>query len=141
MTKDFDFAKHLARQAAHSLKTFGPGKSTLGITDHIRKELLEIEADPDDAMEWIDIAILALDGAWRCGLTPEQIINMLVTKQTKNEGRNWPDWRTVEPGKAIEHIRSDDIICSGCGYEVDQCKVEYADCKARASEEEHRGEL
>jgi transcriptional regulator with XRE-family HTH domain len=30
----------------------------------------------------------------------------IEAKQTKNEGRNWPDWRTVEQGKAIEHDRS-----------------------------------
>ena len=25
-----------------------------------------------------------------------------------NEGRRWPDWRTAEIGKAIEHDRSDE---------------------------------
>lgn len=107
---EFDFEAHLARQAVHSQETFGPGLSTAGILDHIRKELVEIEADPTDSEEWIDVVILALDGAWRCGLTPSQVIEKLVAKQTKNEGRNWPDWRTVEPGKAIEHIKSDEEI-------------------------------
>jgi hypothetical protein len=31
----------------------------------------------------------------------------LKAKQTKNENREWPDWRTAAPGKAIEHIRSE----------------------------------
>ena len=73
--------------------------------DHIRKELLEIEADPGDLMEWIDVAILALDGAWRSGATPEQIIMALVGKQIKNEGRTWPDWKTMSPDAAICHVK------------------------------------
>lgn len=102
----FDFHAHLARQATWSEKTFGPGPRTRGVCDHIRKELLEIEADPLDLREWIDVVILGLDGAWRCGGTPEQIIAGIVAKQTKNEGRTWPDWRTADPDKAIEHDRS-----------------------------------
>jgi hypothetical protein len=102
----FDFRAHLARQAAFSLKTFGPGARTIGVCDHIRKELIEVESDPLDLNEWVDVVILALDGAWRCGGTPDGIINAIVAKQTKNEGRNWPDWRTADPTKAIEHDRS-----------------------------------
>ena len=105
----FDFAAHLARQAAWSEQTFGPGARTAGVTDHIRKELAEIEADPADSQEWIDVVILGLDGAWRSGLTPEQIIAGIVAKQAKNEGRVWPDWRTADPNKAIEHDRSHDF--------------------------------
>lgn len=32
----------------------------------------------------------------------------IVAKQTKNEGRVWPDWRTADPNAAIEHDRSHD---------------------------------
>jgi len=102
----FDFRGHLARQAAWSEKTFGPGMRTLGICDHIRKELLEIESDPADLCEWIDVMILAFDGAWRCGASPQEIIDALLAKQMKNEARVWPDWRTADPNKAIEHDRS-----------------------------------
>src|SRR5690606_10548435 len=69
----------------------------------------EIEADPGDLREWVDVVILALDGAWRSGATPLQIIEAIVSKQTKNEGRSWPDWRTADPNKAIEHDRSLDF--------------------------------
>ena len=79
---------------------------TLGVIDHIRKELREIEADPADVKEWIDVVILALDGAWRAGYEPQQIIDALVTKQAKNEARAWPDWRTMRHDEAIEHVRS-----------------------------------
>jgi hypothetical protein len=104
----FDFCAHLARQAAWSAQTFGPGPRTAGVCDHIRKELVEIEADPTDLAEWVDVVILGLDGAWRCGGTPDQIIAGIVAKQTKTEGRTWPDWRTADPNKAIEHDRSHD---------------------------------
>lgn len=102
---------HLARQARWSARTFGPGSRKGGVSDHIRKELdVEVrEGQPDeDPSEWIDVIILAFDGAWRSGLTPEQIIAGVKAKQAKNEARTWPDWRTAEPGKAIEHDRSVD---------------------------------
>ena len=101
----FDLIPHLYRQRAWSEQTFGPGDRSHGVVDHIRKELDEIIASPGDLSEWIDVVILALDGAWRSGFTPEQIVDALVAKQTKNEGRTWPDWRTADPGKAIEHVR------------------------------------
>jgi hypothetical protein len=102
----FDFRAHLQRQREWSERTFGPGPRTKGVCDHIRKELAEIEAAPDDVEEWIDVVILALDGAWRAGASPETIIMRIVGKQTKNEARNWPDWRTADPDKAIEHVRA-----------------------------------
>lgn len=104
----FNFHEHLARQAKFSLATFGPGARSKGVVDHIRKELCEIEADPSDLKEWVDVIILALDGAWRTGATPQQIIDAIVAKQDKNEGRVWPDWRTADPDKAIEHDRRHD---------------------------------
>ena len=104
----FDFAAHLQRQREWSERTFGPGPRAAGVVDHIRKELREIEADPTDASEWADVVILGLDGFWRAGYTPEQIIAALVAKQTKNEARTWPDWRTAPIDKAIEHDRSAD---------------------------------
>jgi hypothetical protein len=104
----FDLVGHLYRQRAFSERTFGPGERTAGVLDHIRKEIGEVEKNPHDVTEWIDIVLLALDGAWRHGFTPEEIASALASKQAKNEARKWPDWRTVAPGKAIEHDRSDD---------------------------------
>jgi len=112
----FDLVAHLRRQAEFSFRTFGPGERTAGVCDHIRKELAEVQADAAASVptlpEWTDVIILALDGALRSGATPEQIVQSIVAKQTKNEGRRWPDWRTADPTKAIEHDRS------GEGYEV-----------------------
>lgn len=98
-------AAHLARQRAFSSRTFGPGPRTEAVLDHIRKELAEIEASPYDLGEWVDVVILALDGAWRAGHEPRQIIDAIAAKQARNEARRWPDWRTAEPDKAIEHVR------------------------------------
>ena len=108
LPKPFDLIAHLYRQRDWSEATFGPGERTAGVVDHIRKELVEVEAAAGDISEWIDVVILALDGAWRSGATPEQIVAALTAKQAKNEGRTWPDWRTADPSKAIEHDRSAD---------------------------------
>lgn len=104
---NFDLEMHLYRQRAFSEATFGPGERTKAILEHLRKELVEVEERPKDLSEWIDVAILAFDGAWRAGYTPEQIAAALEAKQTKNEARAWPDWRTAEADKPIEHIRED----------------------------------
>lgn len=101
----FDFEAHLTRQREFSDRTFGPGARTAGVVDHIRKELREIEAKPDDLSEWIDVVILGLDGAWRAGYSPKQIIDALIAKQARNEARTWPDWRTQPTDRAIEHVR------------------------------------
>lgn len=100
-----DLIKHIYRQIDFSRKTFGDGDRTHGIIAHIQKELLEIEEQPENLMEWIDVIILAIDGVWRMGFTPEQIANALELKQTINEGREWPDWREFTNGEPIEHIR------------------------------------
>lgn len=96
---------YIRDQMGWSEQTFGPGDRTDGLLDHISKELLEIKADPTDVEEWVDVIILALDGAWRTGHSPEEIVEALWTKQVKNFQRKWPDWRTATPGKAIEHVR------------------------------------
>jgi len=101
----FDLAAHLAHQKEWSENTFGPGSRAFRICNHIRKELQEIENAPSDLSEWIDVVILAFDGAWREGYSPEQIIASLVNKAVLNESRAWPDWRQFTNGEAIEHIK------------------------------------
>lgn len=105
-----DFAAHLARQRAFSERAFGPGERVEGVSEHIRKELVEVagsEPGHDRQREWIDVVMLALDGAWRSGMSPEEIIEGLRFKLDINERRTWPDWRTADPNKAIEHHRND----------------------------------
>lgn len=101
----FDLVGHLYRQIKFSHRTFGPGARLAGVCDHIRKELDELEDSGGALSEWIDVIILAFDGAWRSGATPQAVIDALRAKQAVNEGRRWPDWRNPDPAKAIEHVR------------------------------------
>lgn len=109
----YDLNTHLYRQRAFSRAAFGPGARTKGVIDHIRKELIEIERKPYDLEEWIDVVLLALDGAWRCAEAmgmhrdhvPASVVETLALKQLNNEFRNWPDWRAADPDKAIEHVK------------------------------------
>lgn len=105
MERPFLDVNDILAQISFSNRTFGPGKRTKGIVDHIRKELGEIEDNPDDGTEWIDVLILALDGAWRFGYTPERIAEEYRRKMEANFNRQWPDWRTFDENTAIEHIR------------------------------------
>jgi len=130
----FDFAAHLVRQAEFSALTFGPGARVAGVCDHIRKELIEVETSGGDLKEWVDVIILGLDGAWRSGATPQEIIAAIVAKQAKNEARTWPDWRTMDPNKAIEHQRTAaPCTCpSGDGSLRHPCAVHPADRQQHA---------
>ncbi len=117
----YDLITHLIDQIEFSERTFGPGASTSRIIDHIRKELVEIENNPNDLVEWIDVILLGLDGAWRLladkggfvvpdntSMGPriaEVIAEAMRAKLEKNKARQWPDWRTAPEGKAIEHVR------------------------------------
>lgn len=118
-----DMYAHLTRQAAFSRATFGPSPRTKGVADHIRKELIEVEEAANAAersKEWVDVAILGLDGLLRScreqldgiadGASNREIADMacrlIREKQDQNEIRDWPDWRTMSADKAIEHDRS-----------------------------------
>lgn len=193
MSSDFDLVEHLERQKAFSLKTFGPGRRVDTVLSHMAKEAAEVRQKPCDVFEWVDVMLLAFDGAWRAGyrsdyivevikdqcsvaslddvsdvpvfvgwleclrvefirdfggcISPDvflnyierasegksrldnrlcitwvnralwaaagamahgisaaDIVSALDEKQSINERRNWPDWRQVEDGKAIEHV-------------------------------------
>ena len=100
-----DIVAFIKKQIEWSGRTFGPGDRAAGVVAHIRKELIEIEQDPRDVEEWIDVVILALDGAWRAGHSAETIAAALEAKAAKNRSRTWPDWRNARPDQPIEHVR------------------------------------
>lgn len=111
-----DLQQQLVRQMVFSKATFGPGDRRKGVLDHIRKEIGEVEASSGDPDEWVDLVILALDGltwsiwagsgyAFSADDAAEDAVLRLAHKQAKNERREWPDWRTADPNKAIEHER------------------------------------
>jgi hypothetical protein len=112
-----DLKQHLLRQMAWSHATFGPGKRADGILEHIQKEIAEVKSAQDKSSEWVDILILALDGITRDAIFTEngargdpsraadRVIDALLHKQAENEARRWPDWRTSDPNKPIEHLK------------------------------------
>lgn len=99
-------AEQLERQWAWSLRTFGPGRRVAALLDHLRRELVEIEENPGDLLEWVDVVLLAFDGAMRAGHEPAAVLDAVRAKQAANEARAWPDWRTVDTSRAIEHVRT-----------------------------------
>lgn len=104
--KPFDFKAFVREQMAFSADTFGPGARLQGVTKHIEKEVAEVRAcEGRDVSEWADIIILAVDGAWRSGHSPEAIADALAAKLAKNKARTWPDWRTASPDAPIEHVK------------------------------------
>lgn len=120
----YDLSEHLCRQIAFSRATFGPGKRTAGVVDHIRTELVEVEEAGGSPEEWVDVVILALDGLTRsilfadggCGETDDaaaEAAHMIREKQGINERRSWPDWRTTKADRAIEHQKSEDPQIAG----------------------------
>lgn len=114
--ESFDLVAHLKRQIAFSRRTFGPGERRNGVIDHIRKELVEVEEANGEASEWVDVVILGLDGLTRrlvsagadTNQAAETACQMILGKQTRNELRDWPDWRGQSSDRAIEHLRSED---------------------------------
>lgn len=97
--------EHIHNQRAWSLRTFGPGQRTEGLIEHITQELEEVRETPNDVYEWVDVIILALDGAWRSGHEPQAIIDAIKNKQEINEQRDWPDWKQFTDGEAITHLK------------------------------------
>lgn len=66
----------LRDQRDWSIATFGPYPRPAGLVKHLRKELVEIEKAPDDLTEYIDVMILAFDGALRCTHgTPARVLH------------------------------------------------------------------
>lgn len=107
-----DLANFIQIQTEFSIHTFGPGERTEGVSDHIRKELIEIqdaESAEERLKEWVDVILLAIDGAQRTGASPDAICDALREKLLKNMRRDWPDWRTADPDKAIEHVKQEQV--------------------------------
>ena len=104
---------YLRTQIGFSRATFGPGERTEGVLDHIAKECQEVRDEPS-LKEWIDLVILAFDGAWRHAMVPgrsvsdtaKMVENALNAKLDENMRREWPDWRTAPKDRAIEHVRN-----------------------------------
>lgn len=96
-----------------SMQTFGPGDRTEGLLKHIGKEIEELRAAPTpDAQldEWIDVLLLALDGALRCGVTPLVVSESIEAAQKRNFNRRWPPANLQRLGEPNEHVRDADGV-------------------------------
>ena len=109
-------ADYLRRQWEWSERTFGPGRRTLGVTKHIEKEIAEVRAKPEDLSEWVDIIILAMDGYWRHGGKPEELLAQMQAKQAKNFARQWPAWKSED--EPVEHDRTRDAAAFPSDAEI-----------------------
>lgn len=98
-----NIALYIQKQIEWSGETFGYTERAEGICKHIEKELKEVRANPKDVLEWVDIVILALDGAWRAGYTPKEVEAALKTKQAINRLRFYP--KPVSDEECSEHVR------------------------------------
>jgi hypothetical protein len=96
-------AAYLGRSEEWSARTFGHGLRTKGIVQHIQKELAEILEKPHDLSEWVDVMILAMDGYWRHGGDPKEIMQRLQLKQDVNFARQWPPIGPED--QAMEHVK------------------------------------
>jgi hypothetical protein len=96
---------YIQRYINWSAEAFGWGAKTEGICKHIEKEVNEIREAPKDLMEWIDVIILGIDGAWRAGNSADSIWEALKAKQRINQGRKWPT--NIPNNEPIEHIRGE----------------------------------
>lgn len=101
MHKD-EFKEWLQRQWAWSQKTFGTLPRLKGVIEHTKKEIAEIEREPLDREERIDLIMLAIDGYMRIGGTYESLMRDLNAKQQKNFQRTWPKFDDTDV--PIEHI-------------------------------------
>lgn len=98
----FDIAAFFDAKSAWSRATFGTGHRR-GVIEHIRLELAEVESKPSDLAEWIDVVLLAMDGAARsAGADGAAFISALIEKQRRNERRTWPS--DVPPDAATHHV-------------------------------------
>lgn len=105
----FCFISFFNDKADWSRETFGPGDRYSGVIEHIRRELKEIEANPSDLTEWVDVIFLAMDGAWRsAGADGEAIVLKMLEKHKINRERRWPDWRSLGADGVSEHVKDEE---------------------------------
>lgn len=95
--------KFVKAQIAFSEKTFGPGQRLVGVTEHIERECGEVRKSGGlDIAEWCDIAILAIDGAWRSG-NSAAAISRALEERLETSGHSSGDMSLEEKLLGVEH--------------------------------------
>lgn len=100
-----NFTEFVRSKLKWSEETFGAGPRPQPTIAHIRKELIELEANPSDPMEWIDVALLAIDGYCRLTGTPECLLPDMKAKLAILRARKW----VLQADGSFEHDRGFDI--------------------------------
>lgn len=101
--------RFLADLMGFQASTFGPRQTLAGVLDHVTKEIEhEIRPDPTAALEWLGLLNLSVSALRIIGLTPAQAAKEWRRLLQDLKARDWPDWRTADPDKAIEHIRDEE---------------------------------
>lgn len=101
----YDLIKALKRQFEFSQRVFGAGPKTEQILRHISRQSVDTIARGNPTEEWVDIMILAMDGALRSGSTPYEIAGLLEYKMTVNEAREWPKLEDQVMDEPVHHIK------------------------------------
>lgn len=105
----FTMDRFFLEQQKWSYTTFGPPehRGPNGPLEHLKLEAEEAlnTLGTEKTKEIVDCFFLAIDAAHRHGLCLDDLIEKAFEKLKENKKRDWPDWRTMDPNKAIEHIR------------------------------------
>jgi len=88
-----------------SAKTFGV-RPPSGPLAHLKSEIDEILAKPDDIEGWADAYILLQDAAARQGIRMSQIFDASKSKHQKNTQRDWPPVGQRNAKGFTEHVKS-----------------------------------
>ena len=89
-------------QKKFSAMTFGRYYRVHAVIKHMRKELDELAAKPNDIMEFADMFLLLLDALWRQGFSINQLLAAAYEKLHVNRKRKW---KKPDKGGVIEHAR------------------------------------
>lgn len=120
-----------------SLSVFGPDYTYGELLAHIRKEVAEVAANPNDTTEWIDIILLAMDGYWRANDRTSRAQNLMRDLAAKVEENKYRQWERSAPGEPMEHKRESTLWTDGRGN-VSNHKTVTCDQKYRPESEESR---
>lgn len=87
---------------------FGADAPLERLIDHIKEELDEVQADPNDRVEWADVLIMIMHGALRSGHTMTEILTTArdvkfpILKQRKWSDRDANGIRRYEGSRRLE---------------------------------------
>jgi hypothetical protein len=106
------FEAFAADHAEWSQATFGSDnvRDWTGPLAHLRRELVEIEQQPDDIMEWADALLLLLDASRRAGIHAGTLLGAAEHKLAVNRERTW---QPPNVDGSIEHVRTQPDVVVG----------------------------